>query len=401
VTEPAGAQTQNVSPAELNRQAGQALSSGDYAGARALLVKALQIGGDNPVLWLNLAGACRAMGDVPNAMAAVERVLRIDPRSFMGLLLKASLLERLNRRKPAADLYAAASGLAPPREAMDVSTQRALDHGREFHAQYIRELAEFVHAEMGSLRERGSSAEAQRAAEFIDLAVGRRRAYRQQPTEFFYPGLPAREFYDRDEFAWIRDFEAATPQIRDELLQILQSEFRDFVPYVNYRDSLPLDQWRELNRSAKWGALHLYEYGERVEKNASRCPQTMAAIDRLPQPRVPRRSPAAMFSALQPKTRIPPHTGVANTRLVVHLPLVVPPGCGFRVGNETREWREGEAWVFDDTMEHEAWNDSDAPRVILICDIWHPQLSATERDLITGVMAAMDKFNGTVPRDGL
>ena len=95
----------------------------------------------------------------------------------------------------------------------------------------------------------------------------------------------------------------------------------------------------------------------------------------LPQAVVPLRSPCAMYSALQPRTRIPPHTGVANFRLVVHLPLVLPPGCGFRVGSETRDWRIGEAWVFDDTIEHEAWNDSDEPRYIFICDIWNPRLS--------------------------
>jgi aspartyl/asparaginyl beta-hydroxylase (cupin superfamily) len=109
-----------------------------------------------------------------------------------------------------------------------------------------------------------------------------------------------------------------------------------------------------------------------------------------------------MFSVLQPRTRIPPHTGVANTRLVVHLPLIVPEGCGFRVGSETRAWREGEAWVFDDTIEHEAWNDSDRPRTILICDVWNPRLSGAERDAITSVMNAMDRFSGTAPAaDGL
>jgi aspartyl/asparaginyl beta-hydroxylase (cupin superfamily) len=108
-----------------------------------------------------------------------------------------------------------------------------------------------------------------------------------------------------------------------------------------------------------------------------------------------------MFSVLQPKTRIPSHTGVSNTRLVVHLPLILPPDCRFRVGNETRAWRDGEAWVFDDTIEHEAWNDSDRPRTILIFDIWSPYLSAAERELIARVTAAADAFNGADPEPGL
>ena len=119
----------------------------------------------------------------------------------------------------------------------------------------------------------------------------------------------------------------------------------------------------------------------------------MAATAALPQPVLPGRSPAAMFSNLQPRTRIPPHTGVANVRLVTHLPLILPGGCGFRVGGETREWKIGEAWVFDDTIEHEAWNNSDETRVILICDVWSPYLSPDEQRLVGQVMAAMDTFN--------
>jgi aspartate beta-hydroxylase len=122
----------------------------------------------------------------------------------------------------------------------------------------------------------------------------------------------------------------------------------------------------------------------------------MAAIGALPQPTVPGRSPAAMFSVLSPRTRIPPHTGVANTRLVLHLPLIVPEGCGFRVGAETRSWKVGEAWVFDDTIEHEAWNGSDAQRIILICDIWNPHLSREEQTLIISTIAAMDDFAGEI-----
>ncbi len=138
---------------------------------------------------------------------------------------------------------------------------------------------------------------------------------------------------------------------------------------------MPLDQWRELNNSPRWTSYEFYREGQPIEERFQRAPATVRAMQALPQAVVPLRSPCAMYSALQPRTRIPPHTGVANFRLVVHLPLVLPPGCGFRVGSETRAWRIGEAWVFDDTIEHEAWNDSDEPRYIFICDIWNPRLS--------------------------
>ena len=169
---------------------------------------------------------------------------------------------------------------------------------------------------------------------------------------------------------------------------------------MNYPDGVPLDQWAELNRSPRWGAFHLYYDGREVAWNAKRAPKTMAALEHVPQPALPNRSPAAMFSVLQPRTRIPPHTGIANVRLVTHLALIVPEGCGFRVGSETRRWKEGEAWVFDDTIEHEAWNDSDLPRTILICDTWNPRLGEDERHAIAALMAAMDAFNQTPASGG-
>jgi aspartyl/asparaginyl beta-hydroxylase (cupin superfamily) len=103
-------------------------------------------------------------------------------------------------------------------------------------------------------------------------------------------------------------------------------------------------------------------------------------------------APNAMFSALAPRTRIPPHTGDTNARLVVHLPLVVPPGCRYRVGFEQREWTVGEVLVFDDSIEHEAHNDGDALRVVLIFDIWNPLLSAGERDVVRALTLARREF---------
>ena len=110
----------------------------------------------------------------------------------------------------------------------------------------------------------------------------------------------------------------------------------------------------------------------------------MAARSPLPSP--------TSEPALAPHSHIPAHTGVTNTRLIVHLGLIVPPSCRFRVGNETREWREGEAFVFDDSIEHEAWNDGDDLRVVLIFDIWNPNLSAAEREMVSAMMVAYADF---------
>ena len=118
----------------------------------------------------------------------------------------------------------------------------------------------------------------------------------------------------------------------------------------------------------------------------------MKALENFPLAHIPNRSPNVLFSMLRPGARIPPHNGLLNTRLICHLPLIVPKGCGFRVGNETRDWKEGKAWVFDDTIEHEAWNNSDQRRIILLFETWRPELSQTERDLVAAMFEAIDAY---------
>ena len=86
-----------------------------------------------------------------------------------------------------------------------------------------------------------------------------------------------------------------------------------------------------------------------------------------------------------------------NTRLICHLPLVVPGKCRFRVGNEVREWQEGRAWVFDDSIDHEAWNDSDRTRVILLFDIDRPELDDEERRLVNAMFEGIDAYSGAKP----
>jgi aspartyl/asparaginyl beta-hydroxylase (cupin superfamily) len=222
--------------------------------------------------------------------------------------------------------------------------------------------------------------------------MGRRRIYHSQPTWMNFPGLPAIEFFERSDFPWLDAVEAATPEIRAELLRVLVADREGLQPYIDFPSGLPLDQFRELNRSRRWSAYFLWNQSEANAGHIARCPVTARILEGVPRCRVERRAPTAFFSILDAKTRIPPHTGITNTRLTVHLPLVVPPDCGFRVGATTREWVPGQAWAFDDTIEHEAWNDSDTPRAILIFDIWNPLLTAAERDMIKTATEVYGKY---------
>ena len=383
--------------AATNQSAMRALAAGDLSAAHAILLRVLERERRNIGAWLNLAAVYRQLNDLDAAFNALREVLLLDSRNFPALLMNASLLEHAGRMRAAAAAYAIALVQAPPDQQLDPPTLQAVGRARSITARHTRELDAFIRARADDANRRCSSSERRRLEAFIGTTLRTRPRYQQEPLEYYYPGLPPIEFHERDEFAWLPEFEAATGAIRGELGQILRDDPAGFTPYIHYENHQPLDQWRELNHSPRWSAFHLYENGVQHEQHCQRAPATMRALARLPQPRVARRSPSAMFSCLRPRTSIPPHTGVANFRLVVHLPLVVPRGCRFRVGGETREWRVGEAWVFDDTIEHEAWNDSDETRIILICDIWNPRLSAEERTAIDRIIAATDAFNETEP----
>jgi aspartyl/asparaginyl beta-hydroxylase (cupin superfamily) len=208
----------------------------------------------------------------------------------------------------------------------------------------------------------------------------------------YFPQIPAVEFLERADFPWLDAVESATAEIRAELTAVLGSASSGLEPYVAYPDGVPLDQWKELNRSRRWSAYFLWNEGAARPEHLARCPRTAEVLARAPLCDLPGHAPTAFFSVLDAHTDIPPHTGVTNTRLTVHLPLIVPPGCGFRVGSERREWTEGRAWVFDDTIEHAAWNHSDVPRAILIFDIWNPYLSEAERDVVRAATEAVGNY---------
>jgi aspartate beta-hydroxylase len=151
-----------------------------------------------------------------------------------------------------------------------------------------------------------------------------------------------------------------------------------------------------LNNPA-WSACYLWKNGEPVAENVARFPRTMHALRNAPLAHVPNRSPSILFSLLRPGAHIPAHNGLVNTRFICHLPVIVPGKCRLRVGNETRDWVEGKGWAFDDSIEHEAWNGSDRTRVILLFDVWRPELTEEERQLIVSLFEAIDAHTGVKP----
>ena len=372
----------------LEAQADRAAGLGDVATARRLLeqVTAADPGRGEP--WLKLTAMCRAQGDLDAALEAVSGALRIDPLAFLPLLLKASLLEQAGQAEAAGETYGYALAQQPatlPPQLRDMA-----ERGRRVHEAHVARKADRLREAEEAKGETLEPRERARMDRFRSNIVRQTRPYHCEPTHFHYPGLREREYHEREDFPWLETLEASTDAITEDFRRVMAAERAELVPYIQYPDDVPLRQWAELNRNRAWTAIHLVRNGAVVEANARHCPAVMALLGGCAQPHVPDRGPNAMFSLLAPGAHIPPHHGVANTRLVCHLPLIVPPGCWFRVGAETRPWKVGEAWVFDDTIEHEALNPSDALRVILIIDTWHPDLSEAEREAVAAVMAATD-----------
>jgi aspartyl/asparaginyl beta-hydroxylase (cupin superfamily)/Flp pilus assembly protein TadD len=370
-----------------------AFRKGDMEAARAAFQRLVEASGKDPQQWINLALACRGLRDEKGEECAIAGALAADPTDLVALILRGNLYERQARTHEAARAYGAAATVAPPMDQLHADLRPAVGHALAYRKRYDAECAAFLDQRLDPQLRDFAGEDLKRFRDSVDILVGRKRRYDSHSAIYHYPQLAPIEFLPRGDFPWLDAVEAATDQVRDEFLGVLDAE-EGFTPYITYPDDVPKNQWAELNNSPRWSAFHLYKLGARVEENAVKCPATMELLAGVPQPDQPGRTPAAMFSLLKPRTRIPAHAGVTNVRLVTHLPLIVPPGCGFRVGNETREWVPGKAWVFDDTIEHEAWNDSDQLRVVLIFDIWHPALSAAERAMVTALAAALQEFAG-------
>jgi aspartyl/asparaginyl beta-hydroxylase (cupin superfamily) len=374
----------------IAQQGVAALRRGDASSARAAFDEVEAAGrGTNP-LRLLLAQACTSLKDMAGAHAALDRVLAAEPTNLYALIMRGDLLTADGDPRAGVSWYQAAltqaprAGPLPPDliEALRRAERAQAEAGAAFEAHLGRHLqAAGVEA----------AAAGPRFAEALEILAGRAEVQLQQPTNFYFPGLPQRAFFERDEFEWVGPLEAAAPAICAELQAVLADDGA-LSPYVVPDENRPAKR-HPLLADTRWSAFHFYRRGVAIPENAERCPATMAALSGLPIPHISGRSPMALFSVLRPGTHIPPHNGMINTRLICHLPLIVPPGCRLRVGNQIRAVEAGRMMIFDDSIEHEAWNDSDSTRVVLLFEIWRPELTPTEREALTTLYEAIGLYS--------
>lgn len=381
---------QAIDPKAENSAGMAALRSGDFAGAERHFAAAAGADPKASPLWRNLAHARRELGDDHGEAAALDAAIAADRTDFAAWLRKAQLH---SRRGEDGDALAAWSGVMlmaaaiepkPPALAAQLAEGEA--HLSALKARLDAAVDSAIAAPIAAL----DVPPRRRAQAFVDSVSGRRGIYQNQCAGLYYPFLPADEFFDDHHFPWFATLAQSTDVIRSELLALIADPGESLRPYVRLDQGSPENRWSALDQSLDWGACFLWEYGQPNRAVLDRCPVTAAALAAVPQAVIPGRTPSAFFSMLRPRTRIPAHTGVSNTRAIVHLPLIVPPGCGFRVGGETRNWVAGQPFAFDDTIEHEAWNDSDEMRAVLIFDVWNPHLSHGEQEVIARYYAAAD-----------
>lgn len=365
--------------------------------------------------------------DALHAWDASEAVLSTEPQ---GWLIRAEILSRtgLNEAALAAAItctkmdqdsvagWLAVSELAGPNQ-RDLSTGAALRAIRIAERMDLRQVPPPIRRRLSnaSLRMRTALLDLlDRVMDPIEEEYGRdamarlRKGARMftgmeplvfahplwRPGLFYVPDLPPVMFFQPSEFPWANEAEAATESVRSEFLQLQATLDGGFTPYVTHPEgSNAANTWRAVNNSMSWNTRHFFRHGERVDETHQHCPMTSAMLEKMDLQYIPGYGPECMFSVLRARSRIPAHYGSVNGRLIVHLPLIVPPNCGaIRVGTETRSWEEGRLMVFDDSFQHEAWNDSDEERAVLIFDAWNPHITPVERIAYSALLVEAQSF---------
>ncbi|XP_042616832.1 aspartyl/asparaginyl beta-hydroxylase-like isoform X4 [Cyprinus carpio] len=198
-----------------------------------------------------------------------------------------------------------------------------------------------------------------------------------QRSLYNVPGLRAQPWWTAEETGYtalVKMLERNWLSIRDEALSVLDSNSGQFLP-----------EDENLRETGDWGQFTLWQQGRKVAASCRYVPKICALLERYPEATSCKRG-QIKFSVMQAGTHVWPHTGPTNCRLRMHLGLVIPSkGCRIRCTNQTREWEEGKVLIFDDSFEHEVWQEAESYRLIFIVDVWHPELTQLQRQTLSPI----------------
>jgi aspartate beta-hydroxylase len=387
----------------LNVVALAALRGGRAQRALDLLKRAARSDPRDAATQHHLGRALEACGDSAAAAAAYAEALHIAPDFHLARLNLGICLERRGSGEEALVQYKRAlddaqrEGRWLSRETTPPLLRPLVEHAviavrRGRHAVYSRYLA--------PLLQRYGHESLTRVERCLRIHLNEEAPVYpdagQRPSFLFFPGLPPSPYLPRELFPWIDAMEAQTQAIVTELVRLLPSSSGR--ERVFGSEELERENLRGMEGAPSWNGYYFFRHGARRTDNCENCPVTTATLEALPLARIREHAPEVLFSVFTAGTHLMPHRGVTNTRVVGHLPLIVPPDCALKVGGEIHEWRAGRVVMFDDTYEHEAWNRSSMTRVVLIFDVWNPHLTEAERAALTDLVAEMGDFRRAVER---
>ena len=235
---------------------------GNYKLARALLEEEADSNGSSLSVWVKLSALRKGAGDLSGALVAAERSLAIAPLDFTSLLQRAVLLDQLGDAR-SGEAFGQALSQAPQAADVPPPMRDALAHARVRWDQHSIAIEQRLKGTIPSTLDDEARSRAER---FASNRARRTRHFHQEPTEFHYPGVPEIEFHDASKFPRLARLEAATEAISLEFDALLRAEVAEMIPYIQYPDHVPLAQWKELNNSRQWTAIHLLQNGERVNQ---------------------------------------------------------------------------------------------------------------------------------------
>ncbi len=374
----------------LGAAAMNALRRGDAQTARKNFQAIVSSSAATPPACIGLALACQALGDEKGMNAALDTALALDPHDLRALLMKGDAMMARGDKRAAIAFYGVVKRVYAEPDALGLPPE-AIREVKRAHGLHDR-ISDEIFAHMQQHLSATGYSEASASRRFnnsLALLSGRKERYEQEPRSYFMPELPGIAFYDREQTPWLNAMDDAFKDIRAELQQLLDDP-KAFAPFIEPDPDRPAELVNPLIKSEEWTACHLWRDGAPIPEMVERCPRTMEALNQMPLELVKGRSPFSIFSRLKPGAWIRPHKGFLNTRLVCHLPLIVPPGCWFRVGAELREWEEGKSFAFNDTFDHEARNTGVKDRIILIFNVWRPELTLDERRHVAALMESIN-----------
>lgn len=384
----------------LNFVGAHALAKGQLTAAIEYLERAAALPQANSEGLCNLGLAYVTSNRMDEALATLKRCVEMAPKFFRARLHLARIMELKGGMDEAVTHYYAALLHAQEqgRWVNDATTAPGLRDMVKHATRVTRaERKRLFEAVLEPHRARYGSSEMTRVNKALlgylgEIPIDYPDA-RQRPKFLYFPDLPTTPFFDRQLFPWYAILEDNFDAIRTELLAVLGAG-NAFEPFLQYHPQQNMGDYLGGTEKPVWDAFFFYRHGQRFDDNCARCPQTAHWLDNLPTlARVRDHAPEVCFSLLTAGTHILKHRGVTNTRLVTHLPLIVPDNCAIVVGGEEHVWQEGRCVTFDDTFEHEAWNRSERTRVVMLMDTWNPHMTPIECEAVKNLVEVIGDFN--------